>query len=106
VRTDRKRKIRRSALATCLVALLALPAAAGAMPQPDPRIALRQENGFPLASIDARTPAASQVHVVRTVRVDGSSNTLPTVLAAVALAVAFTGAAYIIFRVRPLPRSS
>lgn len=108
MRTDRKRKrsIRKRVLTACLVAMLALPAAAGAMPQRDPRVALRQENGFPLASIDARTPAASQVRVVRTVRVDGNGNTLPTVLAAVALAVAFTGAAYIIFRVRPQPHSS
>lgn len=93
------RSIRRFTLVACLAALLALPAAAGAMPQPDPAVTLHQENGYPPAP-------APNTTVVRTVKVDGSDTTLPTVLAALALGLSFAGAAYITFRLRPQPRSS
>lgn len=89
----------------CLVALLALPAAAGAMPQRDPSVALRQENGFPLAPVHERTPAQASP-VVRTIKVGGSDTTLPTVLAAAALGIAFAGAGYVTLRLRLQPRSS
>ena len=99
-----KRTIRHCVLGACLAALLALPAAAGAMPQRDPSIALRQENGFPLAPVHHAPPAATPV--VRTIKVGGGDTTVPIVLAALALGIAFTGAAYITFRLRPQPRGS
>lgn len=91
-------------IGACLVALLALPAAAGAMPQRDPNIAVRQENGFPLAPVHERAPASTPV--VRTIKVGGSDTTLPTVLAAAALGIAFAGVGYVTLRLRLQPRSS
>ncbi|HEX6459075.1 MAG TPA: hypothetical protein VF032_09180 [Thermoleophilaceae bacterium] len=93
------RSIRRCTLIACVVALLALPAAAGAMPQIDPGVALHQENAYPPAP-------APNTTVVRTVKVAGSDTTLPTVLAALALGITFAGAAYITLRLKPQPRGS
>ena len=93
------RAIRHCTLIACLAALLALPLGAAAMPQPDPNVTLHQENAFP------PTPPPTTT-VVRTVKVAGTDTTLPIVLAALALGVAFTGTAYITFRLRPQPRGS
>jgi len=103
---NRKRSLRTRIIGACLVALLALPAAAVAMPQRDPSIALRQENGFPLASVQKQAPVQDSAPVVRTIKVGGSDTTLATVLAAAALGIAFAGAGYVTLRLRPHPRSS
>jgi len=44
--------------------------------------------------------------VIHTITTSSGNTTLPTVLAAVALAIALTGAAYVTLRLRPMPRSS
>ena len=92
-----------TAMLTCL--MLALPAAAVAMPR-DPTVALRQENGFPLTPIRHAPTTPPTVHVIHTITTSSGNTTLPTVLAAVALAIALTGAAYVTLRLRPMPRSS
>jgi hypothetical protein len=103
-----KNSRRAYALTACLIALLALPAGAAAMPAPgDGPIAVRYENGPGLkSSPTAQTaPAPSIVREVRTVTT-GGGRTLSIVLAAVALGVALTGTAYVTFRVRPMVRGS
>jgi hypothetical protein len=110
VRTQRRLTTSRRAyaLTACMIALLALPAGAAAMPAPgDGPIAVRYESGPKLTSNPtAQTaPAPSIVREVRTVT-SGGGRTLPIVLAAVALGVALTGTAYVTFRVRPMVRRS
>jgi hypothetical protein len=86
-------------LTICLLALLALPVAATAMPRIDPQVARHQQNGPPF-------PAAQEAPVVRTITVrQPHTDTLPVVLAAAALATAVAGTAYVTIRLRPLPRS-
>ena len=102
---NKRKSLRIRALSVCLVAMLALPAAAVAMPR-DPTVALRQENGFPLTPIRHAPSTPPAVHVIRTISTSSGDTTLPTVLAAVALAIALTGAAYVTLRLRPMPRSS
>jgi hypothetical protein len=97
-----KRSIRTHALTACLVAALAVPAGASAMPRGDGPIAVRHEN-MPVAAASHPTPA-SVVREIRTVT-DGTDQTLPTALAAIALAVALCGTGYVALRLRPmLPR--
>jgi hypothetical protein len=111
MRTHRRVKNSRRAyaLTACVIALLALPAAAVAMPAPGGGpIAVRYENA-PAASVTRtiRTDLPpSIVREVRTVSTGGGDRTLPIVLAAVALGVALTGTAYVTFRVRPMVRGS
>jgi hypothetical protein len=102
---SKRKSLRIRALSVCLVAMLALPAAAVAMPR-DPTVALRQENGFPLTPIRHTPSTPPTVHVIHTITTSSGNTTLPTVLAAVALAIALTGAAYVTLRLRPMPRSS
>ena len=102
---NKRKSLRIRALSICLVAMLALPAAAVAMPR-DPTVALRQENGFPLTPIRHAPTTPPTVHVIHTITTSSGNTTLPTVLAAVALAIALTGAAYVTLRLRPMPRSS
>ena len=102
---NKRKSLRIRALSICLVAMLALPAAAVAMPR-DPTVALRQENGFPLTPIRHAPTTPPTVHVIHTITTSSGNTTLPTVLAAVALAIALTGAAYVTLRLRPVPRSS
>jgi hypothetical protein len=106
MRTCRRLKNSRRAyaLTACMIALLALPAGAVAMPAPgDGPIAVRYENGANRTSQTA--PPTSIVREVRTVTT-GGGRTLPIVLAAVALGVALTGTAYVTFRMRPMVRGS
>jgi hypothetical protein len=106
-----KSSLRMRALTACLIALLALPAAAAAMPQHAPALAPTGAARFPLAPVHRDVPgsapvaAPSSIRVVRNVTVSGGDTTLPTVLAAVALGIALTGAAYVTLRLRPLPRA-
>ena len=76
---NKRKSLRIRALSVCLVAMLAI----------------RQAPSTPPA-----------VHVIRTINTSSGDTTLPTVLAAVALAIALTGAAYVTLRLRPVPRSS
>lgn len=103
--TKNLRSLRIWALSACIVAVLALPAAASAMPH-DPIITLRQENGFPLATVHHAPPGQAAVHVIRTVSSGGGDTTLPTVLAAAALGIALAGLGYVTVRLRPQPRGS
>jgi hypothetical protein len=111
--TKSKRSLRNRALAACMVAALAVPATAAAMPQQSPAATPVTTSPFPLPPVHRDVPgtdpataiAPSAVHVIRTVTVNSADNTLPTVLAAIALAIALTGAAYVTLRLRPLARS-
>jgi hypothetical protein len=97
-------------LVACVIAMLVVPAAAGAhmewADQPVgyyadmPAIALQQQNAR-RAENDPRTTVPSAVHEVRTVKAAGSDNTLALALSAAALAVALGGAAYMVFRLSP-----
>jgi len=95
----RKRKPVTAVLIVCVVAVLALPAAAGAMYQfgDSPTVALHDGAGTPAPSAVSQ-PAPSVV-------VNHTSTTLPIVLAAVALGIALTGTAYVALRLRSLPRT-
>ena len=94
-------------LIACLVATLAFPAVAGATFQagdsPNP---VRHENGPGVAARQrvAAVPAASATPDVRVVTVSNGNTTLPTVFAAVALAIALTGTTYVAYRLRSVPR--
>jgi hypothetical protein len=110
--TKSKSSLRNRALAACLAAALVAPAAASAMPQQSSGPAQASAPAFPLPPVHRDVPgtdpaaaAPSAIRVVRTVNVTNSSNTLPIVLAAAALAIALTGAAYVTLRVRPALRS-
>jgi hypothetical protein len=85
----------------CLVAMLALPVAASAMPPRDPAVALRNENGFPLAGVHHAVPASTEP-VARTITISRGSSALPVVLASLALGIALTGTAYVTVRLRPV----
>jgi hypothetical protein len=102
--TNRKSSPRTHLLIACIVALLAFPAAASATFQagdtPTPATAIRHENG-PAADQSAPAPTST---VTRVINVGGSSTTLPTVLASVAMGIALSGTAYLAFRLRSLPR--
>ena len=94
-------------LIACLVATLALPAVAGAAYQAgDSPRAVRHENGPGVAAGPSITavPAASATPDVRVVTVSNGNTTLPTVFAAVALAIALTGTTYVAYRLRSVPR--
>ena len=93
-------------LIACLVAALAFPAVAGATFQAgDSPRAVRHENGPAAASPPvAPVPAASATRDVRIVTVSSGDTTLPTVFAAVALAIALTGTTYVAYRLRSVPR--
>ena len=111
--TKSKRSLRNRALAACLAAALVAPATAAAMPQQSSGPEQASAPAFPLPPVHRDVPgtdpataaAPSAIRVVRTVNVTNSSNTLPIVLAAAALAIALTGAAYVTLRVRPALRS-
>jgi hypothetical protein len=75
------KRIRRSAMLLCLVALLALPAASFAMPAPE-----SSYQSPPAATTVAPAPTSSSS--------SSSDDTLPIVLASCALGIALAGAAY------------
>lgn len=110
-----KRSPRSRVIAACLVVALAAPAAATAMPQQSAPAAAVAASPFPLAPVHRDIPgtaptaptasAPSAVRVVRSVTVTNANTTLPIVLAAIALAIALTGAAYVTLRLRPVARS-
>lgn len=88
-----------------MLALLLVPAAAGATYQRgDSPAAISAANGPRPAVIPADTTPAI-VHEIRTVTTHEKSDTLPVVLAALALSVALTATGYVALRVRPMPRS-
>ena len=94
-------------LIACLVATLAFPAVAAATYQAgDSPRAVRHENGPVVASRPSITavPAASVTRDVHVVTVSRGNTTLPTVFAAVALAIALTGTTYVAYRLRSIPR--
>jgi hypothetical protein len=94
----RNRKPITALLIVCVVAALALPAAASAMYQfgDSPTVALR----------DGATPSPSTVsEPAPSVTVNHTSTTLPVVLASVALGIALTGTAYVALRLRSIPRT-
>ena len=99
--SGRKRSIRARIWLACVVAVLVLPVAASAMPQRDPAIALRNENGFPLASVQHTVPASTEP-VARTITISRGGSALPLVLASLALGIALTGTAYVAVRLRPI----
>lgn len=83
-------------VATCILALTLVPAAASAMrPIEDPP--------FNYSHVAATTPPV--VHEVRTVT-KSADNTLPIALASVALGLTIAGFGYLALRTRPVPRSS
>jgi hypothetical protein len=97
VRTDMKRL-----LLGCLLALLLVPAAANAaFTVGDSPHAVRAENGPGSA---ASAPAAPPT-IVRNITTHEGSQTVPVVLAALALSVAIAGTGYVALRVRPSLRS-
>jgi hypothetical protein len=82
----------------CLVALLLIPAAAYAVyPVGDGPGGVRAENGPAPAVVQATAPPVVTTHE--------SSQTLPVVLAALALSIAITASGYVVLRVRPMLRS-
>jgi hypothetical protein len=97
-------------LAACFIALLVVPAVASAhMEWADeptgyyadmPTLALAQQNARHAAN-DSHVPVPSEAPELRTVKIDGSDNTLPLALSAAALAVALGGAGYMVFRLSP-----
>ena len=96
MRIDMKR-----AVLACLLALMIVPAAAGAaFPVGDSPHAISTANGpRPPAPVP---PAATAPRVVAT---HEGSQTVPVVLAALALSVAIAGTGYVTMRIRPLLRS-
>ena len=84
-------------VATCILALLLVPAAASAMrPIEDPP--------FNYSNVHATT-TPPVVREVRTVT-KSADNTLPIALASVALGLTIAGFGYLALRTRPVPRSS
>jgi hypothetical protein len=96
MRIDMKR-----ALLACLLALMIVPAVAGAtFPVGDSPHTISTENGpRPAAPVPA---SASAPRIITT---HEGSQTLPVVLAALALSVAIAGTGYVTMRIRPLLRS-
>jgi hypothetical protein len=83
-------------LIACLLALMIVPAAASAAYQVgDSPHAISTANG-------PRPPAPIEVHNITT---HDANQTLPVVLASLALSVAVTGTGYVALRVRPMLRS-
>lgn len=104
MRTERNRKPSMSirVLIVCLVALLALPAVASATyPFGGSPGGVRHENG----PADVALPQAATAPP-QSVIIHRGNSALPTILAAVALGVALTGTAYVVVRLRSLPRSA
>jgi len=95
----RKRKPITAVLIVCVVAALAIPAAASAMYQfgDSPTVALHDGAGTPPPSAVSEAPPS--------VIVNHTSTTLPIVLASVALGIALTGTVYVALRLRSLPRT-
>jgi hypothetical protein len=97
VRTDMKRL-----LLGCLLALLLVPAAANAAyTVGDSPHAISRENGPRPAAPVATAPPT----IVRNITTHDSNQTVPVVLAALALSVAIAGTGYVALRVRPMLRS-
>jgi hypothetical protein len=104
MRTERTRRRSTSirVLIVCIAALLALPAVASATyPFGASPGGVRHENG----AADVALPQAAAT-APRSVIIHRGDSTLPTILAAVALGVALTGTAYVVVRLRSLPRSA
>jgi hypothetical protein len=101
---DTMKKFKRS-LAACLVALLAIPAAAAAtFPKGDPAM---REGLSPSALVNPGTAQTPATHIVREVRVvtHGGDSTVAIALSAAALGIALGGTAYIAMRLRPVART-
>jgi hypothetical protein len=90
-------------LIVCVVAAFAFPAAAGATFQAgSPPTAIRAENGPGRTQAQRQPSAAPLTQIIR----NETTNTLPVVLAGLALGVAIGGAGYVTVRLRSLtPRS-
>src|SRR5690242_3100722 len=95
----RKRKPITAVLIVCVVAALAIPAAASAMYQfgASPTVALHAEAGTPPAGAVAEAPPSGIVN--------HRSTPLQFVLASVALGIALTGTVYVALGLRSLPRT-
>src|SRR5947208_6295724 len=86
----------------CLLALLLVPAAASATyPAGDGPGGISRENGARPAATAATAPPT----IVRNITTHDGSQTVPLVLAALALSVAIAGSGYVALRVRPSLRS-
>ena len=82
----------------CLLALMLVPAAANAVyPAGDRPAGVSAENGPRPALVAATAPQVVTTHE--------GNQTLPVVLAALALSIAITASGYVVLRVRPMLRS-
>jgi len=91
-------------LIICMLALTIVPSVASAAYQVgDSPHAISTANGpRPAAPLPAAAPVVREVHTITT---HTGNQTVPVVLAALALSVAVAGTGYVTLRIRPLLRS-